>query len=140
MCQFHSDGPDPYAASSTHFQNPHSVQQAISSESMPVLSSAVGIFKVFMSEWEELTKSCPKLSPLINVGLKWARKYYSLMDNTDAYIVTMGESFFFILFYDELTMVVVLNPCICLQWIKDEWENNYVTLAETTMLNLVSAC
>ena len=93
-----------------------------------------------MSEWEELAESCPKLSPLINVSLKWARKYYSLMDNTDAYIVTMGESFFFILFYDELTMVVVLNPCIRLWWIKDEWENNYVTLAETTMLNLVSAC
>src|SRR5712675_1118767 len=32
----------------------------------------------------------------------------TLMDNTDAYIVTMGESFFFILFYNELMMVVVL--------------------------------
>jgi hypothetical protein len=61
----------------------------MSSESMPVLSSAVGIFEVFMSEWEELAESCPKLSPLINVGLKWARKYYSLMDNTDVYIVTV---------------------------------------------------
>jgi hypothetical protein len=75
------------------FQNPHQVQQAMSSESMPVLSSAVGLFEVFMSEWEELAQKCPKLSPLINVGLKWAKKYYSLMDNTDAYIVTMGAFF-----------------------------------------------
>jgi hypothetical protein len=74
----------------------------MSAESMPVLSSAVAIFEIFMTEWEELGKEYPKLSPWINIGLKWAKKYYRLMDDTDAYIVTMGE--FFILSQHKLTV------------------------------------
>src|ERR1700743_357086 len=84
------------------FQVPHRVQHVMSAESMPVLSSAVTIFEIFMTEWEELGKEYPKLSPWINIGLKWAKKYYRLMDDTDAYIVTMGE--FFILSQHKLTV------------------------------------
>jgi hypothetical protein len=32
-------------------------------ESMPVLSSAVAIFEIFMSEWEDLAKEFKKLVP-----------------------------------------------------------------------------
>jgi hypothetical protein len=63
----------------------------MSAESMPVLSSAVGLFEIFMSQWERLGED-PKLSPWTTVGLKWANKYYRRMDDTDAYIVTMCES------------------------------------------------
>jgi hypothetical protein len=79
------------------FQVPHGIQQAMSAESMPVLSSAIITFKVFMSTWEDLRKSSPHLAPWIDVGLKWAKKYYQFMDDTDAYIVTMGEFFIFII-------------------------------------------
>jgi hypothetical protein len=65
----------------------------MSSESMPVLSSAITIFEIFMSEWECLCKRSPILAPWINIGLEWAKKYYNIMDGTDAYIVTMSESF-----------------------------------------------
>jgi hypothetical protein len=75
------------------FQVPHRVQQAMSAEDMPVLSSAVAIFELFMSEWEELRKDYPRLTPWIDVGLHWAQKYYKSMDDTDAYIVTMGGLF-----------------------------------------------
>lgn len=74
----------------------------MSAESMPVLSSAVAIFEIFMSQWEELGEEHPKLTPWIKVGLVWAKKYYNLMDDTDAYIVTMSE--FFILSQHELTV------------------------------------
>jgi len=74
----------------------------MSAESMPMLSSAVAIFEIFMSQWEELGKQFKKLTPWIKVGLNWAKKYYSLMDDTDVYIVTMSESF--ILSYHELTV------------------------------------
>jgi hypothetical protein len=84
------------------FQVPHSVQQTMSAESMPVLSGAVGIFEIFMSQWEELGKEFTKLTPWINVGLFWAKKYYNIMDETDAYIVTMSE--LFILSHHELTV------------------------------------
>ena len=63
----------------------------MSAESMPVLSSAVAIFEIFMSEWESLRHRTPRLTPWINVGLDWAKKYYKFMDDTDAYIVTMCE-------------------------------------------------
>jgi hypothetical protein len=69
-------------------------------ESMPVLSSAVAIFEIFMSKWEDLTKEFEKLVPWIKVGLHWEKKYYNLMDDTNAYIITMGE--FFILSHYKL--------------------------------------
>ena len=60
---------------------------------MPVLSSAITIFKIFMSEWECLHKRSPVLAPWINISLEWAKKYYNFMDHTNVYIVTMSESF-----------------------------------------------
>jgi hypothetical protein len=84
------------------FQVPHRVQHAMSAESMPVLSSAVAIFEIFMWDWERLGEQRPELLPWITIGLNWAKKYYSLMDDTDAYIVTMSE--FLIVSQRELTV------------------------------------
>lgn len=84
------------------FQVPHRVQQIMSAESMPVLSGAVATFEIFMSQWEDLRKDVKKLTPWINVGLRWAKKYYKFMDDTDAYIITMGK--ISILSHDELTV------------------------------------
>ena len=70
----------------------------MSAELMPVLSSAIVIFEIFMSQWEELGNEFKKLTPWIKVSLDWAKKYYNLIDDTNAYIVTMGE--FFILSHD----------------------------------------
>ena len=79
--------PRPQSAS----QVPHKIQQLMSSESAPVLSSTMTSFELFMSEWESLHKTKPRLKPWINLGLKQAKKYYRRMDGTDAYIVTMSE-------------------------------------------------
>jgi hypothetical protein len=46
------------------FQVPHSVQQFMSAELMPVLSSTVAIFEIFMLEWERLHKRFPKANTL----------------------------------------------------------------------------
>jgi hypothetical protein len=64
----------------------------MSAESMPVLSGAVPSFEVFMTRWEKLRTKFPVLKPWVDVGLKWARKYYTRMDDTDAYVVAMCES------------------------------------------------
>jgi hypothetical protein len=76
------------------FQVPHQIQHAMSGESMPILSSAVALFELFMSEWEDRRDERPELAPWITIGLKWATKYYRLMDDTDAYVVTMSESLY----------------------------------------------
>ena len=64
----------------------------MSSESQPVLSRAVPMFELFMTGWERLCESNKRIAPFIEVGLKWAKLYYSQMDNTRTYIIAMCES------------------------------------------------
>ena len=72
-------------------QVPHMVQQIMSAESMPVLSGAVPSFEIFMTRWEKLRTKFPELKPWVDIGLEWATKYYTRMDDTDAYVVAMCE-------------------------------------------------
>ena len=63
----------------------------MSEEGMPILSGAISAFKMFMTRWEQLGKKHPHLKPFIQLGLDWAYRYYSRMDHTTVYIVTMCE-------------------------------------------------
>jgi len=65
----------------------------MSSESTPVLSYAISSFEIFMTEWEQLGEDNPKLRSWTEIGLKWAKKYYVRMDDTEAYVVTMCKAF-----------------------------------------------
>src|SRR5258708_7192603 len=67
------------------------VQQIMSAKSMPVLSGAVPSFEIFMSQWEKLHTKYPELKPWVDIGLKWAERYYTHMDDTNAYVVAMCE-------------------------------------------------
>jgi len=42
-----------------------------------------------MTEWESLRVDCPKLKFWMEIGLRWAKKYYIRMDDTDAYVIAM---------------------------------------------------
>jgi len=46
-----------------------------------------------MTEWEQLGEDNPKLRSWTEIGLKWAKKYYVRMDDTEAYVVTMCKAF-----------------------------------------------
>jgi hypothetical protein len=48
-------------------------------------------FEMFMTAWENLSETHPRLGPFIEIGLAWARKYYQRMDNTKAYVMAMGK-------------------------------------------------
>jgi hypothetical protein len=72
-------------------QYPHEVQEMLAGEEMPVLAGVIPVFETFMTKWETLLKKKKSLKPYIEEGLKWAKKYYVRMDNTDAYIVGMCE-------------------------------------------------
>jgi len=61
----------------------------MSSESTPVLSCAISDFEMFMTEWENLGREHKILKFWTEIGLKWAKKYYVRMDETDAYVVAM---------------------------------------------------
>jgi len=59
----------------------------------PLLCGSIPAFELFMSKWEKLADDNPHLEELIRPGLKWAEKYYSCMDCTSAYIITMRKHF-----------------------------------------------
>jgi hypothetical protein len=61
----------------------------MSSESTPVLSRAISNFKMFMTEWERLGEQHEMLQPWMEIGLRWAKKYYTRRDDTDTYVITM---------------------------------------------------
>jgi len=44
---------------------------------------------MFMTEWENLGREHKILKFWTEIGLKWAKKYYVRMDETDAYVVAM---------------------------------------------------
>ena len=67
------------------------VQMVMASETTPILSSAIPAFKMFMSKWEQISELHPRLSRWIDVGLHWAMHYSKRMDQTNAYIMAMGE-------------------------------------------------
>ena len=75
------------------YQVPHKVQQAMSGETTPILAGAIPAFELFMMQWKDLGKKHSTLAPWINIGLKYATKYYGRMDRTRSYIIAMGESF-----------------------------------------------
>jgi len=61
----------------------------MSSESTLILYGAVPTFETFMSKWERMMRQFPNLEQYIQPGLNCAYKYYSHMDRTDAYIITI---------------------------------------------------
>ena len=63
----------------------------MNSEPTFMLSSAVVVFEVLVSQWEDLSKKHSILTPLIEVGLNRAMKYYGLADNANMLMVTMCE-------------------------------------------------
>ena len=63
----------------------------MSGESTPLLTGAIPAFKMFMMVWENLANKKQHLKRYINIGLEWATKYYTKMDNTHAYIIAMCE-------------------------------------------------
>ncbi len=66
----------------------------MSSESMPVLCSAVASFKLLMTKWERLGEEHQELQYWTQISLAWAQKCYKRMDDTNVYVITMCEFLF----------------------------------------------
>jgi hypothetical protein len=63
----------------------------MSRERTPVLSGAIPAFEMFMTAWEQLGQKHPRMSRWTKIGIKWAAKYYTKMDDTRAYVIAMCE-------------------------------------------------
>jgi hypothetical protein len=96
----------------------------MSGESTPLLSGAVPAFETFMAQWEHLCDVAPRCSPYIEVGLRWARSYYTRMGKTRAYAISMRKSLFSIYALNLLTVRLVVDPTIRLTWIDEHWSSS----------------
>jgi hypothetical protein len=67
-------------------------QQSMSFKSTLVLLHAISSFEMFMTEWERLGDQHPTLQLWTEISLEWAKKYYTQMDDTDTYVITMCKS------------------------------------------------
>jgi hypothetical protein len=104
---------------------------------MPIWSDAIVTFELFMTKWEKLTKDHPKLKPIIQEGLELVYKYYNKMDNTRAYSMSLQCVSKFLLTQRKLILFAVLNPTICMSWIRQNWENKWIDMAKSNIQELV---
>lgn len=90
-----------------------------------------------MTRWKEIGRDHRNLRPWTDIGLKWAGKYYSKMNDTRAYVVVMCR--FLFSFPPPLANVLseVLNPCIQFTWIDREWDDYYRAEAKRAILEVV---
>ena len=91
-----------------------------------------------MTEWERLAEQHYILKPWVNIGLRWATKYYVRMDDTEAYVVTMCKVSNLTGHHLLLTLILVLNPAIRMSWIQNQWEAKYIRSSRDIILKLVS--
>src|ERR1700679_3427693 len=85
----------------------------MSREETPVLTGSLPAFEMFMTSWEMLGEKHPRLAPFIDIGLKWASKYYCRMDQTRAYVIAMGMFLFMLCYYVLIVLQFSIRLCAC---------------------------
>ncbi|KIM58277.1 hypothetical protein SCLCIDRAFT_28178 [Scleroderma citrinum Foug A] len=96
---------------------PHTFQQSVSSEALPTLTHIIPVFKMFIIQWEHLSAQAPQCALFIEVGLHYAKEYYSHMGKTDVYAIAM-----------------FVDPTICFTWINAHWEDTDIAKAREAIL------
>ena len=113
----------------------------MSSESQLHLGAAVPMLELLMLSWEKLAADVPHLKPWIDHALGWIYKYYQCMDSKNVYILTMCK---FLISYSTNTTLsyfeTVVDPAICLMWIKCTWGTEYIMKAKELILETVHHC
>jgi hypothetical protein len=99
----------------------------MSAENTPILSGAIPAFELFKSSWETMVADrelrAENVAHFIKPGLDIAAKYYNRFGDTDAYIISMCKCSLFFFGRSSLKTqpVLVINPSIRLEWIKQNW-------------------
>lgn len=116
------------------------VQHRVSGDKLPRLGLSVPYFELFMTGWEGLRDSQVRLKPWLNIGLKWALKYYSRMDDTTAHVIAMRTLSYHIFKNTNLAnFSTVVEPSIRMSWIEDHWGDDYIHTAKNTIFDMVRA-
>ena len=103
----------------------------MSGETTPILCSTIPTFEKFMTAWESLKEGNAHLAKYIKPGLELAYNYYTCMDDTQAYIITMHMCLLCPPAPDNFLMSsVVLNPMSHMMWIHNNWDKKFINMAE----------
>ena len=104
-----------------------------------VLCGAIPTFEEFMTAWEGLKKGNAHLAKYIEPGLDLACKYYTRMDDTWAYIITMHTCLLCPPAPDNFLMSsIVLNPMSHMTSIHDNWGKGFIDMAKKKIQQMVS--
>ncbi|KAL4064004.1 hypothetical protein V8B97DRAFT_1876341, partial [Scleroderma yunnanense] len=103
-------------------QVPHSAQQLMSHDTLPVLSHAVPTIETVIVQWEHLSTHLSQCVLYIKVGLEYAKKYYPHMDKTNAYAIMM-----------------FVDPTLHLTWMEEHWNSAEVFKVCNVILEKVNS-
>ena len=62
-------------------------------DKQPSLCGMIPAIEIFMTGWEDLCKTQPRLKCFVQPGLKYAVKYYRAIDKTSSYTIAMCKSY-----------------------------------------------
>jgi hypothetical protein len=74
----------------------HCVQELVSAEKTPTLSTVLPMYERLITMLTELLKAMPQLAFAIDAGINKLREYLNYSQNTRMYILAMGRHFFFV--------------------------------------------
>ncbi|KAH7903783.1 ribonuclease H-like domain-containing protein [Hygrophoropsis aurantiaca] len=119
---------------------PHIEQQKMSGEKTPRLGQAVPSFENLRLNWENLAVIAPHCAPYIAIGMYRVNENYQRMGRTRAYSITMckhrRQVCVLVLF--NISPSTVVDPCIRLTWIDQNWGLHAATQVRRDLIALVS--
>jgi hypothetical protein len=105
-------------------------------EKTPVLSGSIPAFKMMIAAWMKLSATQLRLKPFVDITFLWAEKYYTKTHHTKAYIIAMCKYGYLFVSYN-VELYLVINPSVCLLWMKKHWSAARVKAAEKIILETV---
>lgn len=73
---------------------PYDFTMRLAGQHVPTLCYSIQYMERFITAWEELPNKCgsvraARIRPYVQVGVRWATKYYKKLDNSYAYVISM---------------------------------------------------
>ncbi|KAJ7191879.1 hypothetical protein GGX14DRAFT_380642 [Mycena pura] len=119
-------------------QIPHIVQEIVSAEKTPTLSSVLPMYEKLIIMLKDLSRELDELSIGINAIIRKLEEYLNLSRRTKAYALAMGDYVFLFKYHSSSDLVTVLNPTIKLRWLGQHWEEEDVDNAKSAIRTAVS--
>ena len=118
---------------------PHLTQESLSSQRTPTLSYSLPFYDSIISKWGDLKQVYPLLSPYIQIAIQKVEQYVGKSKRSRTYLLAVCRPPFSFKFISMLTWrLLVLNPCLKMEWIETNCSQDDVQRTMQIVLNMVS--